>query len=393
MARGGKLTVAGVKAIKQAGRYGDGGALYLLVSQSGSKSWIARTTHGGKQRDIGLGGADTVTLAQAREKCLQVRIQTKAGLDPLLERNRSRGIPTFRQGVAKYIAENSGTWRNAKHSAQWLSTLEAYAFPHFGDVTLDLITVPKVRGALLEIWNEKPETARRVRQRIGAVLDWGFTNEFIPARVLLPSAGKGLPRQPKQDKHHEALPYAEIGAFVARLRERESMGRLALEAAILTACRSGEVRGATWGEVNLEAGLWSIPVARMKAGRGHVVPLSPAAKKVFARALEFKIAGSDLVFSGQSRGKPLSDMTLLKVCRDMAVKATPHGFRSSFRDWVAETTNFPRELAEKALAHELANKVEAAYQRGDLLEKRRELMNAWAAYCDGDAASVVRLVA
>jgi integrase len=389
----GKLTVASVKAAKKAGRYGDGDALYLLVGKSGSQSWIARVQKDGRQRDIGLGSAALVPLATARTLCRDVRIQTKAGLDPIVERNKSKGVPTFREAAAKLISEIRAAWRNAKHGAQWLSTLEAYAFPKFGDVTLDQITVPMVREALLEIWLEKPETARRVRQRIGAVLDWGTDNEYRPIKVTLPNSGKGLPRQSKGVTHLAALPYDDVPAFIARLRERESMGRFALEAAILTACRSGEVRGATWGEVDLAARLWSIPGDRMKGGKLHVVPLSPAAVQIFERAAQFKIANCDLVFPGQSRGKPLSDMTLNKVCRDMGVNAVPHGFRSSFRDWVAEQTNFPRELAEKAIAHALKSKTEASYQRGDLLEKRRVMMDAWAAYCDGEAASVVRLVA
>jgi integrase len=388
-----RLSVASVKAASAPGRYADGNALYLLVGPSSGKSWLARVTRHGRQRDIGLGSASLVTLAQARDLCRTVRIQVRAGLDPIVERNKSRGVPTFREAAAKFIAENRATWRNAKHGAQWLSTLEAYAFPRLGDITLDQITIPTVREVLLEIWLEKPETARRVRQRIGAVLDWGFHAGHRSEQVKLPSGGKGkgLPAQRVAVKHHAAMPFGTVPAFITRMGERETTGRLALAALILTACRSGEIRGATWGEVDLAAGLWTIPGDRMKAGREHVVPLSPAAARIFQRAKHHQIGGTDLVFPGQARGKPLSDMSLTAICRKMKVDCVPHGFRSSFRDWVAEETNFPRELAEKALAHTLADKTERAYQRGTLLDKRRVMMDAWGAFCDGESASVVRL--
>jgi integrase len=387
----GKLTVATIKAAKAPGRYGDGDALYLLVSKSGSKSWLARVQRDGKQRDIGLGSTSLVSLADARESCRTVRIQMRAGLDPVAERKRSKGIPTFREAAARLIAENRATWKNAKHAAQWLSTLEAYVFRQLGDMTLDAISVPMVRDCLLEIWLEKPETARRVRQRIGAVLDWGADNEYRPGKIILPLSGKGLPKQPKTRGHHAALAYADLPGFMARLRERESMGRLALEAAILTAARSGEVRGATWAEVDISAALWTIPGERMKGGKEHQVPLTEAALRVFRRAAAFKIGGSDLVFPGAARGKTLSDMTLLKVCRDMGLDCVPHGFRATFRTWVADQTQFPRELAEKALAHALPNAVEAAYERSNMIDKRRVLMAAWADFADGGARPVVRL--
>jgi integrase len=250
-----------------------------------------------------------------------------------------------------------------------------------------------VRDLLATIWLEKPETARRVRQRVGAVLDWAYAKGYRNGEAPLRSISKGLPRQPKKSGHHAAMPYGDVPAFLSRLHERESWGRLALAAAILTAARSGEIRGATWAEVNLEAGLWTIPASRMKAGREHVVPLSSAAKRLFERAAELRTEGARYIFHGARGDKPMSDMTLMKVLRDMKEPFTAHGFRSSFRDWVSETTSFSGDLAEAALAHAVENKVEAAYRRGNLLEKRRKLMDAWGAYCSGSDGKVVRLAA
>lgn len=378
-----RLSATAVKAAKLSGRYGDGDGLYLLIGPTGSRSWICRVQKNGKRRDIGLGSAKKVTLAQAREKAATVRSQVEAGIDPIFERRKELGIPTFRQAAALVFAENKKSWRNAKHRAQWLSTLTAYAFPHFGDLAVSDVEGPHVRDALVAIWLDKPETARRVRQRIVMVIDWAIAKGYRTMPLPIAAMNKSLPKVRTKAAHHSALPYAQVPAFIGRLRERESVGRLAFEALVLTAARSGEIRLAVWSEIDLDGKLWTIPAERMKSGREHVVPLSQASVDAITRAHAYRETRSDLVFPGVRSGKPLSDMTLTKICRDMEIAAVPHGFRSSFRDWVAEETDFDGDIAEMALAHAIENKVEAAYRRGNLLEKRRLLMDAWGQYCVG----------
>ena len=378
----GKLTAIGVKAATKAGRYGDGEGLYLVVGKSGSKSWIVRVQKHGKRRDIGLGSASKVPLKLARERATQVRTQVEVGIDPVSERRKAAGIPTFKEAAAIVHAEHKRGWKNGKHEAQWLSTLEAYAFPYFGGTAVSELDTSAVRDALAAIWLTKPETARRLRQRINSVVDWAVAKGYREHSLALPVIDKALPKQRTRVKHHKAMAYAELPAFLQNVRSRESTGRLALEAAILTAARSGEVRLATWNEIDLESRLWTIPPNRMKAGRQHVVPLSKAAVAVFERVLKFKRGPKSLVFPGTLRDKPLSDMTLTKVLRDLGRSETVHGFRSSIRDWVAECTSFQPEIAEVALAHVNSNKTEAAYLRSDQRERRRELMDAWAVFCD-----------
>lgn len=370
-----------MKAAKEPGRYGDGDGLYLVISPRGGKSWVCRVQKDGKRRDVGLGSAKKVSLALARERATKVRTQVEVGLDPVTERRKEAGIPTFKEAAALVFAEHKASWRNQKHRAQWLSTLETYAFPTLGDLSVAVIDGHHVRDAVISIWLEKPETARRVRQRINTVIDWAIGKGYRTTPLPIAAMNKSMPKVRAKGAHHMALPYAEVPAFMAKLKERDTVGRLALEALILTATRSGEIRGATWGEVDLDNALWTIPAERMKAGKEHVVPLSSAVLNVFQRAQGYREARSELVFPGQRGGKPLSDMTLTKICRDMEVAAVPHGFRSSFRDWVAEETDFDGDIAEMALAHAIGNKVEAAYRRGNLLEKRKALMEAWGAFC------------
>lgn len=377
----GKLSASSVKAAKEPGRYGDGDGLYLVISPRGGKSWVCRVQKDGKRRDIGIGSAKKVPLALARERATKARMQVEVGIDPVAERRKEAGMPTFREAAALVFAENKASWRNKKHRAQWLSTLETYAFPTLGNISMAEIDGHHVREAVIAIWLDKPETARRVRQRINMVVNWAIGKGYRTMPLPIEAMNKSLPKRKAKAAHHSALPYADVPAFVAKLRERESVGRLAFEALILTATRSGEVRGALWGEIDLKAGIWTIPEDRMKAGREHVIPLSAAAINVFKRAQAHREERSDLVFPGQRRGKPLSDMTLTKICRDGDVPAVPHGFRSSFRDWVSEETDFDGDIAEMALAHAIENKVEAAYRRGNLLEKRKVMMEAWAVYC------------
>lgn len=250
-----------------------------------------------------------------------------------------------------------------------------------GDIRVSEITGPMIRNVLAEIWLTKPETARRVRQRIGAVLDWAYASGYREAEAPMRSITKGLPRQPKKDGHFAAMPYTEVAGFLKKLRQRQAFSRLALAFAILTAARSGEVRGASWDEIDFDQALWTIPAHRMKAGREHVVPLSKPALHLLKRCAELRIANHRHVFPDSRGDQPLSDMTLTKLLREMQVPVTAHGFRSSFRDWASEMTDVPSDVAEAALAHMVKDKTEAAYRRGSLLEKRRKLMDAWARYC------------
>lgn len=388
----GKLTATAVRGAKQSGRYGDGDGLFLHVGPAGGKSWIVRIQKAGRRRDIGLGSAAKVSLADARIRAAKVRSDMEAGLDPVAERRKAEGIPTFRIAAAQVFEQNRKTWRNGHHQWQWLRTLEMFAFPAIGDLPVSEITGPMVRDLLAEIWLTKPETARRVRQRVGAVLDWAYSKGWREAEAPMRSITKGLPRQPRSTAHHPALPYSDVPAFLAKLREGQpTYGRLALEALILTAARSGEIRGATWTELDVDRALWTVPATRMKAGKEHVVPLSGEALALFERAKTLRQRGVDLIFPGAKRGKPMSDMTLVKIMRDMKVDATPHGFRSSFRDWAADETTYPSEVAEAALAHAVSDKIVAAYRRTDFLEKRRSLMAGWGAFCAQRIDNVVRL--
>jgi integrase len=372
--------VAGLIRRGAAGRHFDGGGLHLFIKAGGSASWVLRVSTNGKRRDLGLGGADSVSLADARETARQWRKTMKSGGDPLEEKRKSRQIPTFEQVARSVHAGHQGAWRNSKHAAQWLSTLEAYAFPELGSIRVDLVGVPEVLKALSPIWLTKPETARRVRQRIRTVLDVArAAGHRTTENPVGPVLTKALPKQTGRPGHHAAMPYGEVPGFSARLGDPQPGGevtRLALRFLILTATRTGEVLGARRSEIDLERRVWTIPAERMKSGRDHRVPLSDAAVAVVGRALEIS-TDATLIFPGARVGKPLSNMALLMLCRRLGLNAVPHGFRSSFRDWASETTGFPAEVAEMALAHTIGNKTEAAYRRGDLFEKRRKLMEAW----------------
>lgn len=377
----GNLTANMLRGSLEPGRHHDGDGLFLNVTPTGARSWICRVQKNGRRRDIGLGSAKKVSLAQARQRSAEVRSQVEAGIDPVLQRKKAEGIPTFREAAAAVYAENKKSWKNKKHRGQWLTSLQTYAFPKIGDVAVSDIESSHVRDVLIAIWLEKNETARRVRQRIGMVIDWAIAKNYRAHPLPMNAINKSLPKVRNRQNHLAALHYSKVAAFVGKLRERESIGRLAFEFLILTAARSGEVRGALWSEIDLTECTWTIPAERMKADVEHIVPLSDAALDVLKRARVHKEDGNDLVFPGTRHGKPMSDMTLTKICRDAEIDAVPHGFRSSFRDWVSEETDFDRDVAEMALAHTIANPVEAAYRRGKLLQKRRKLMNLWADYC------------
>ena len=381
--RMGKLTTDMIKGLSEPGRYSDGDGLLLQVSPSGGKSWLMRVQINGRRRDIGLGEVRHVSLRNARLEAAAIKKLAASGVDPLEERRKVRVIvPTFEEAAKMAHAELVKSWKNGKHTKQWLKTLELYAFPKLGKLKVDLIDGPLIRNVLAQIWLDIPETARRVRQRIGTVLDWAYSSGFRATEAPTRSISKGLPRQPKKKGHFAALPHSDVPAFLTNLSKREiCASRLALEAAILTATRSGEVRGAKWSELSEDLSLWTVPAERMKAGVTHVVPLSHQAADVFRAAKTLRQLGCDLVFPGAVSGSQLSDMALLQMVRGLDVPATVHGFRSSFRDWVAEETDVPREIAEAALAHTLENKVEAAYRRTDFLAKRRTLMAQWGNYC------------
>jgi integrase len=394
----GKLTALAVDKAKRRGYYGDGGGLFLQVSASGSKSWVFRFKDAGKLHEMGLGATHTIGLAEAREKARESRRLRLDGVDPIEARKvaRSRArldaaqAMTFKECAERYIASHRVGWRSQTHAAQWPSTLSSYVYPVFGSLSVQAVDVGLVLKALEPIWTAKPETASRVRGRIESVLDWatarGYRQGENPARWrghlenLLPKISKV-----RRIEHHAALPYIEIGSFMVELGQQENVAARALELAILTAARTGEVIGAKWDEIDLGERLWTVPAERMKAGKEHRVPLSNAALAVLEEMQ--KVRTGDFVFPGGKVGRPISNMAMLMLLRRMGhVDLTTHGFRSSFRDWAAERTGFPAEVAEMALAHTVTDKVEAAYRRGDLFQKRRQLMEAWAKFCACPAA-------
>ena len=388
----GKLTALGVARLKTPGLYGDGGGLWLQVSGQGGKSWVYRYTLGKKSREMGLGSANTFTLAEARDKALACRKLCYDGIDPIeMRRGRRQDEAveaakaiTFSACAASYIDSHRAGWRNAKHAAQWTATLETYAYPMFGSLPVQAVDTNLVMQALEPIWAVKPETATRVRGRIESILDWATTRGY--RRGENPARWKGhlqnlLPARSKVQRveYHAALPFRDVPAFMIDLACRDAVAARALEFAILTAARTGEVIGATWAEIDLEARTWTAPAERMKGGREHRVPLSEPAVAILERILSL---GDGYVFPGARRGKPMSQMGMLMLLRRMGREdITAHGFRSSFRDWASETTDFPSEVVEMALAHTVESKVERAYRRGDLFEKRRELMSVWAVHC------------
>ena len=384
-------------AVKNAkpGRHADGGGLHLLVKESGARSWVYRFMLNGKSRDIGLGaaGPDGISLADARDARDALRLKVKAGIDPLQERHREvaealaaaqaakiAGI-TFKSVAETYIGANEGSWRNDKHRQQWKNTLATYVYPVIGELPVAEVGTAHVLQILEPIWKAKAETASRVRGRMETILDAakarGYRDGENPARwrghiaQILPARSR-LTRG-----HHKAMPYEAIPAFVGALHKREAVAALALEFTILTAARTGEVIGAKWDEVDLEKAIWTIPASRMKAGKEHRVPLSGRAVEILKSTRGLR---KEWLFP-TSKGGKMSGMAMTMLLRRMKVDVTVHGFRSGFRDWSAECTGYAHEVAEMALAHTIENKVERAYRRGDLFDKRRRLMDDWATYC------------
>lgn len=373
------LTAIGVKNAKP-GRHSDGGGLYLMVRPTGSRSWVLRAQVDGKRQDLGLGSATVVSLAQARTQAAELRGKLKSGEEVAPRLRSIRAVtPTFSEAARACHKAIKNGWRNQHHSDSWLASLDNHIFPHIGAVQVDKVTSAMVRDALAPIWLTIPETGRRILQRVRTVLDYSHIMGWCPHEASLRSVPKGLPRQPVEENHFAAMPYRDVPALVHSLGAlRETAGRDALLFTIFNAVRSGETRLATWPEFDLDAAIWSLPAARMKMRQPHVVPLSAAAVAVLRRRWPLRASDDGLVFSTKGK-KPLSDMTMTKVLRDLGhAKITVHGFRSSFTDWAAERTEFPKEVVDKALAHKLVDRVEAAYRRTDFFERRRELMLAWA---------------
>lgn len=377
-----RLTALSIRNIKEPGFYGDGNGLYLKVDASGARRWVQRIVINGKRRDVGLGSASLVSLAEAREQALEQRKVARAGGDPLEAKKRSAAILTFKEAAKKVHDLSKPTWRNEKHGDQWINTLTTHAYPLIGTKAVSAISSADVLAVLSPIWNSHPETARRVKQRIGTVMKWAMAQGWRtdnPADAIT----KALPKHDRSKVvHRKALPYDQVADASQKVRNSDAglATKLAFEFLVLTATRSGETRLAKWGEFDLGKAEWVIPASRMKAKKTHRVPLSDRCLAILEEAKALRSNDSDLVFPGTKADKPLSDMTLSKLVRELGIDAVPHGFRSSFRDWAGESTNHPREVVEFALAHVIKDKAEAAYARSDLFTKRQTLMVDWAAF-------------
>ena len=387
------LAARTVSTTIEPGRYADGGGLYLLVAPGGSKSWMLRTVVKGRRCDIGLGSLDLVSLADAREDARRLRRIARAGGDPLAERRQERrAVPSFEAAATDVHIAHAASFKNEKHRKQWLSSL-GEVFKAFGSKRVDAITSADILAALSPTWLKRPETARRVLQRVRVVFEWCKAQGYCAGDNPTQGVTKVLPKQRAAKAHHAALPYQQLPAFVQALRDADSgeVVKLALEFTILCAARTSETLNATWAEIDLEAKTWTIPAPRMKAGVEHRVPLSPKCVKILERAKALT-DGGPYVFPGRSPKKPLSNMVFLMALRRMKrADLTTHGFRSTFRDWAAERTNVPRAVCESALAHTLRDKTEAAYNRTDLLDRRRDLMTSWARFATSKPADVVAI--
>ncbi len=381
-----RLSATKANALRKPGRYTDGQGLHLFIGKSGNKSWVQRITIDGKRRDIGLGGFPAVSLAQARELSADIRTSVAQGRDPLVAKRKPK-ILTLKEAACTVHRQNKPRWRNDKHAAAWIRTLERYAFPMIGNKLIDRIGRADVLTVLNPIWSSRHETARRVRQRLRTIFSWAMAHGLIeinPAGELIDGA---LPSMPKVKAHFRAIPYQEVGPALAAIESSHASpaARLCFRFLVLTSARSGEARGARWDEIDLQGRVWRIPLQRMKAGLEHRVPLSTQALEVLHEASALRDE-TGLVFpSPLKRGGQLSDMTLTKILRSLglAERTTVHGFRSSFKDWTQEQTDSPWAVSEAALAHTLGSSTVQAYARSDLFERRRDLMQKWADYVTG----------
>jgi len=385
------LSASFVRTVIKPGKYTDGHGLFLRVEASGAKRWVQRIVIRGKRTEMGLGSASLVSLAEARETALQNRKLARSGGDPLQAKRNAEALLTFEEASRKVHQIHEPTWRNKKHAAQFISTLETYTFPRIGKLKVSEVTTADVLAVLQPIWLEKPETARRVRQRIGTVMKWAVANGWRqdnPADAI----AQALPKHDRTQTHRKALPYDKVSECLESIKASNAgdATKLALELLILTASRSGEVRLAEWSEFDLASAIWTRPAHRMKAKREHRVPLSPRALEVLSEARRLG-GGEGLVFPGTKHGKPLSDMTLSKLVKALGYDVDVHGFRTSFKTWAQERTNTPREVSEAALAHTVKDKAEAAYARSDLFEKRKKLMGLWASKCINHVGDLIEL--
>lgn len=385
------LSAAFVRTVKEPGKYFDGHGLFLKVDTSGAKRWIQRINIRGKRTEMGLGSASLVALAEARQIALDNRKTARQGGDPLRAKRETQAVMTFEEAARKVHQINLPGWRNEKHGQQFINTLATYTFPRMGRVKVSDVTTADVLAVLQPIWLQKPETARRVRQRIGMVMKWAVANGWRqdnPADAI----AQALPKQTSTPKHRKSLPYSEVANCIEVVKASGAgiITKLAFEFLVLTATRSGEVRLAQWREIDLDKAEWIIPAERMKAKRQHRIPLPPRCVEILqdCKALD---DGSGLVFPGTRYARPLSDMTLSKLVKELGFDADVHGFRTSFKTWAQERTNAPREVSELALAHGIQNKAEAAYARSDLFEKRRRLMESWAGYLGDISSEVVKI--
>ncbi len=386
------LSAVKVTKEKQPGRYADGNGLYLHVSETGARWWLWRGTVHGRRRELGIGSARLIPLAEAREIARAWRRIARADGDPVAERDKDkRETLTFEDAARRVWADQiEPNARNPKHRQQWINTLRDYAFPVVGSLPVHVIKQADILRILAPIWTEKPETARRVRQRLRTVMNWARTAGHYEGMNPVEGVEDGLPKQRAKVQHFRALPYGELPELMRRIEDVDGMGALALRFTILTAARSGEVRGAMWAEIDTEARVWTIPADRMKAEVEHRVPLCDKTLAVLERV---RGLSDGLVFPSRRAGRPISDMTLSAVLRRLKMPGTVHGMRSTFRDWCEEMTGFPHEVKEAALAHTVRNKVEAAYRRTDLFDKRRTLMEQWGRFClsAGRAGDVVEI--
>lgn len=385
------LSVQKIKSIKNPGKYYDGYGLFLYVRKSGAKQWGQRITIKGKRRELGLGSAEIITLADARAIAFENYKSARLNNDPVAERKQENAILSFENAAQQVFELYKPTWKNAKHTQQFISTLQTYAFPKIGKIKVGDITPADVFRVLSPIWTKKHETARRVHQRISTVFKWTIAKGWRqdnPAENI----GQALPKLSKVKQHRKALPYDDVANCINAVKHSKAgvTTKLAFEFLVLAASRSGEVRGALWSEMDLDKAVWEIPAERMKMKRPHRVPLTPPMVKILEKAKSFENE-SGLVFPALTRQKPLSDATLSKLIKELGFDADIHGFRTSFRTWAQEKTNFPREVAEMALAHNVGNAVEQAYARSDLFDKRRRLMEVWAAFIGGEKDNVVEL--
>jgi len=386
-----KLTAITVRKLQKPGLHADGNGLYLRITKTGSKSWVMRYQDHGKPKTIGLGSAVKIPLAEARETVERLQKAKRDGADPVAERDGRAAGMTFDDAARSYIAETSPSWKNAKHAQQWANTIATYATPMVGDRPVADVDSNDIWKVLSPIWQEKPETARRVKQRMHAILEWAHATGHRKEQNPVDTIRRVLPKQQEAKSHHAALPYQQMPVFLADLRSSNSNRfiRLGLEFLVRTASRTSEVLGARWEEI--DGDIWTVPASRMKTGREHRVPLTEATAALLEQVRKVGVR-SDFIFPGRDWNRPLSGMAFLMAIRRIGYgEFTVHGFRSTFRDWTAERTNVQRDVCEAALAHSVGNKVEAAYKRTDLFDKRRSLMDGWCAFLDEKEGNVVKL--